>query len=321
MNLVSSYSSAGILPVKLLKKKENCISSNGDIIPIHFQLCPTNVCNLNCSFCSCSNREKKQQLSLAEVKEIIQDFSGLGAKAVTITGGGEPICHPDLPEILRELNSFNIKIGLVTNGLKLAEIKPRLPLLTWCRVSCSDDRDVDALLQVLESVLPGALSVDWAFSYVVTKTPDYEKITKIIQFANKHDFTHVRLVSDLLDLENVFPMEILKMDINNLVDDSKVLYQGRQDYSSGSKNCSISLLKPVIAPDGYLYPCCGVQYALPGVTGVFPKMMRLCHYTEVHEYFKYQVLFDGTKCVKCYYQDYNTTLAKMIADYDHEEFV
>jgi len=55
MNKKDSYTAADAFPIKVLK---NSILQNGKIKPFHIQLYPTNVCNLNCSFCSCANRNR-----------------------------------------------------------------------------------------------------------------------------------------------------------------------------------------------------------------------------------------------------------------------
>jgi len=317
-----SYSSASSLPAKLLKKKEQCVSLSGNIIPIHFQLCPTNVCNLNCSFCSCSKREKGLELSYEKIEKIITDFTQLGSQAVTITGGGEPCCHPDLSRIIQKLTDSGIQSGLVTNGIKLPAILDKINLLTWCRVSVSDDRNIEQLLHILKRIIPLNPSVDWAFSYVITKNFNEDKFAEIIKFANEYKLTHVRAVSDLLDLSNAISMDDVWISLNQRnIPDDLVLYQSRTEYTGGQHQCLISLLKPVIAPDGYMYPCCGVQYALPGVEGIFPIPMRMCSCENIIEYFKKQIPFNGIVCEKCYYSDYNTILSKMIENYDHEVFV
>lgn len=321
MNKSNSYSSAGILPGKLLKMKDFCINPNGSIRPVHFQICPTNKCNLNCSFCSCSDRDKSQELNLFQAIGVIHQLSDLGAKAVTITGGGEPCCYPHLSQLLTSLTLFNIKIGMVTNGLLLHKVQDKLKYLTWCRVSASDYRDIDELLNILSDLVPN-VPIDWAISYVITKDFDIEKFAKVVDFANKYNLTHVRAVSDLMNLEKVPDMTHIKMLLaDREIHDSLVIYQDRQEYTKGDNLCWISLLKPLLAPDGYFYPCCGVQYALPVNQGNFPEKMRMFRHTELNDFYKKQTPFNGSVCKKCYYQGYNTVLQKMIECYNHPEFV
>lgn len=279
------------------------------------------MCNLNCSFCSCSKREKGQQLEISQLVKSVREFAELGTKAVTITGGGEPCCYKNLPDLIQELKELGIQSGMVSNGLLLDSIKHVLPLLTWLRVSVSDDRDIDLLLNVLKRIVPNA-RIDWAFSYVLTANFNFEKLVKVIEFAQLHNFTHIRLVSDLLDLDNLESMGSIKGHLlERGIDDSLILYQDRSEYVAGSKECKISLLKPVLAPDGWIYPCCGVQYALPQSEGLFPKEMRMCNMDEINQYFSQQEVFDGSICAKCYYTSYNDVLNVLTQSYEHHRFV
>lgn len=320
-NKKGSYTAAESLPVKLIKLKEKCVTSSNDIKPIHIQVSPTNKCNLNCSFCSCSNVERGQELEINKLIDTMRQFKKLGARAITITGGGEPCCYPDLPVLLKMLDCLGIKIGLVSNGLLLNKIIDQLKYLTWCRVSASDFRDIDQLISVL-TPLVSTVQIDWAISYVVTKEFDIDKFVKVVEFANKFRLTHVRAVRDLLDLDSP-PMtvniqnELKKRDI----DDSLVVYQDRTASTRGTKSCLVSLLKPFLATDGYFYPCCGVQYAIDGTVGFFPKQMRLCKQADLLNYFNKQNPFDGRVCDVCYYDGYNNLLETMINNYDHEDFV
>ena len=316
----SSYTAASTFPAKLLRYKEECFIDD-KIIPYHLQLCPTNTCNLNCSFCSCSKREKNQELDISTLKSLLLEFKYLGSKAVTITGGGEPCCYKDLPELLNFLDYQGFETGLVSNGILLNKIEELLFTLMWCRISVSDDRNIDQLFSILKPLVEN-IKIDWSFSYVVTSGFNPSKCAKVIRFANEHDFTHVRLVSDLMDLESIPFVAGIKFGFYRAgVDDSLVIYQDRQEYSKGNKKCLISLLKPVIAPDGFIYPCCGVQYALPNSEGIFPEQLRMCSIEEVIPYFTEQKVFDGSICRKCYYENYNTLLNICTSNYDHKRFV
>lgn len=323
MDIKHSYTAANSFPFKFLKRLSRFGGLHGNMIaPLHVQLCPTNKCNLNCSFCSCSDRDKMESIPFDSLKEAMDIFSRLGTEAVTITGGGEPCCYPDLSELLLYLCRLDIRTGMVSNGLLLGSLlDEEINTLTWCRVSASSDRDIDQLLKVLSNTVEYT-DIDWAFSYVVTADFDIEKCIQVIEFADKYYFTHVRLVSDLLNLEAVPEMHDIKDALESRqVNDDLVIYQDRQEYTHGSKQCRISLLKPVIAPDGWVYPCCGAQYAIRDAQGAFPKQMRMCRIEDIEKYLLPQEIFDGSICDRCYYDTYNTTLEYLLKDYDHEAFI
>ena len=320
-NKTISFTAANSIPIKIFKN-EKLVKDLIDkhISPVHVQLIPTNKCNLNCSFCSCRKRNKQDELTLGQVETLCQNLEKVGCKASTVTGGGEPLMHADISLILDSLNNHKIKIGLVTNGLLLNRLsKEDLYKITWCRISCADERNFDKTKEIIKMAVDRGNNVDWAFSYVVGKKFNPVNLNKYIEFANKHNFTHVRVVSDLLDLESVKSMEEIKNNVE--VDDKIVIYQGRKDFDRGQKNCLISLLKPVVGADGYIYPCCGVQYAHQTEDLDNPQSMQMGRMENIKDLYKNQTYFNGLECYRCYYKNYNDILGQMIGNMEHLEFV
>ena len=323
INKTSSYTSANIFPVKLLKSMD-VPDRFGKIQPIHIQLNPTNVCNLSCSFCSCAKRDKKIELKYEYLKGIMQDAALLGCRAVTITGGGEPLLYPKINELIHFLYNLNIQIGLVTNGTMFEKLDSgTLKKITWIRISHTDSRPFDLKYRrYLTGYILDSAMVDWAFSYVISDKPDFDNICQVVNYANTKQFTHIRIVSDLLDLEHVPDMDLIKETLNNAgVPDDLVIYQGRKKFVHGRKKCLISLLKPVIGADGNLYPCCGAQYAKDPPPGDYDETMCMGIAADLYEIYQGQRYFDGSQCVRCYYDDYNSLLEQMIEPIEHEEFI
>lgn len=322
-NKLTSFTAADALPIKVLLdldlQKE--IQDNKRILPIHIQFIPTNKCNLKCKFCSCSKRDSTQEISLDEAKQIITLFKECGTKAVTITGGGDPLMHPHINEIIDFFHENDIKIGLVTNGILFNKIKAEsLNKVTWCRISHDDNRNMNiAYTNLLEKTVTSAPDVDWAFSYVVSEHYNIEEIRKIVSFANIHNFTHVRLVADLFHPEDI-DMSIIKETIN--INDSLVIYQGRKGYLHGAKDCFIGYLKPLIGADKKVYACCGVQYALNTPSYDLPEELCLGNAMDIKNIIdNSKEALDGSKCVKCYYDNYNTLLGSLIQNIEHKEFL
>jgi len=319
----SSYTAASTIPAKLFCNKDLFEGiTNRKIMPVHIQINPTNKCPLNCSFCSCANRNKNIELDYDFLKCLTIDFMLMGTKAVTITGGGDPLAYPYISHYIKFLNDNEIKIGFVTNGVLFKEIDAEFfKYITWCRVSLSDEYNL--LTPKLDRIVKEA-PVDWSFSYVINPTTDINKVAKAIEFANKNKFTHVRLVDDILDEISPSKVQEFKNQIPKLVDDHLVIYQGRKTYTRGHKRCLISLLKPNIGPDGLLYPCCGIQYAkdIPSLD-LNPKDSMDNPSSSITEVWKSQRYYDGSTCKKCYYSDYNNILNIMwdSSNLNHKEFI
>ena len=112
---------------------------------MHFAI--TDICNLNCSFCSNKKREGNE-FSFEEIKNILNTFRILGAKGVELTGG-EPTIHPNINEIINYAKSINYSIGIKSNGVEIKDhlTEEAFKKLTWLRISlnCLDYIPVNKL--------------------------------------------------------------------------------------------------------------------------------------------------------------------------------
>jgi MoaA/NifB/PqqE/SkfB family radical SAM enzyme len=323
INVQSSYTAADTLPIKVLLDNDLLNATrNNKLIPIHIQFIPTNKCNLNCKYCSCANRNKSEEIDFLIAKQIIDKCKKLGTKAVTLTGGGEPLIYPHITDLIDYFHSYDIKIGLTTNGLLLDKIPyTTLSKVTWCRISNDDYRKfTSSYSSMLERVISN-VDIDWAFSHVICNNYNITEIGKIINFANENNFTHVRLVSDLLNLDDI-NFNNIKKEINHLeIEDNKVIYQGRKDFTHG-RACYMPFIKPLIGPDAKIYACCGVQYAFEEATLDLPQELCLGEALNIDDIIeRSNIPLDGNKCHKCYYDNYNILLKSLMQDVKHKEFM
>jgi len=321
---ISSYTAANAIPWKLFHHPWILEQLQGGYVqPTHIQLIPTNRCNLNCSFCSCANRSGGDELSFEQAGDIVGRFSRMGAIAVTITGGGEPLLHERINDIIVLCRMLGLEVGLVSNGLESGRLsESALAALAWVRFSCSDELPLERVEAAIENVVSRGPKVDFAFSYVLTRTFNPDNAARYIEAANRMKFTHMRMVSDLTDLGRVADMGSVRRTIlERGVDDSRVIYQGRKEYTPGAKECWISLLKPVVSADGYLFPCCGAQYAEAEETLDLATSMRMGRSEDIEKIWKDRRPFDGSRCVRCYYAAYNEALEAMLMEIRHTEFI
>jgi organic radical activating enzyme len=256
-----------------------------------------------------------------EIHEMLTYFSDLGMKAITITGGGEPSIHPDIEAIIEACHTLGVKVGIVTNGLKWNRDEENISYIdrttTWMRLSVIDtigrgEKKYDGgILTRMASKLPNvALGVSFTVADEVNVTTAMDILKRANDLPN---VTHVRFVQDILS-PNDETMSRLRDFC--LLENAKAIFQFRSEFTRGTKECLISLLKPVVDATGYVFPCCGVQYASED-TRRMPEAYRMCHWRDFHR----TEHFDGSKCIKCYYTDYNSALIQLLSKLDHEEFV
>jgi radical SAM protein with 4Fe4S-binding SPASM domain len=79
------------------------------------------ACNFRCAYCYLADRTAgADELSRAEIKEVILQAKELGARKIIILGG-EPSIYPHLVEMLRYLGSLGLQIEIFTNGTGVTE--------------------------------------------------------------------------------------------------------------------------------------------------------------------------------------------------------
>jgi len=104
--------------------------------PLLAHLIPIRRCNLSCTYCNEYDDFSKPvptELMLRRVDKLAE----LGTSVVTISGG-EPLLHPDLDDIIRQMVKRRIVSGLITNGYLLtADRIQRLNRagLEWLQIS------------------------------------------------------------------------------------------------------------------------------------------------------------------------------------------
>ena len=84
----------------------------------------TNVCNLDCSFCHKTSREKKL-MSIDEFNLILNKIEGK-AKYLFFHLMGEPTLHPSLPLFIKEAKKRGFRPAVTTNGSTLDRVKEAL---------------------------------------------------------------------------------------------------------------------------------------------------------------------------------------------------
>ena len=187
-----------------------------------------------------------------------------------------------------------------------------------CRLSASDE------YQTPKSILEKLKlhTIDWAFSYIVSEKTDINKLIEIINFANDNDnFTHIRLVNDIIN-HNDNAFGYIKKNLDGLgINQSKLIYQETEEFKHGTKRCLSSLLTPVISPDGAMMPCCGITYATFPPALDWPKELSMG--TDIEEIYKNQIYFNGSICKKCYQYARNDMLNMLweLKKINHKEFI
>lgn len=149
----NEYSDDKILayPDKLLSFREGKITA-----PIYVRIKPTNRCNHDCWWCIYAHDYRKEgersgkhlstgmhdQITLSDsiplwkLEEALDDLYLMQTKAVTFSGGGEPLFYPGIVQAMRKVIGLRLRLSIITNGQALnGERAEVLCNADWVRVS------------------------------------------------------------------------------------------------------------------------------------------------------------------------------------------
>lgn len=84
----------------------------------------TNLCNLSCSFCSKSKR-KPQSLTRESFQYILKEIKPF-TDYIYLHVKGEPLLHPELPDLLDIACTHGFKVHISTNGVFINKVKDAL---------------------------------------------------------------------------------------------------------------------------------------------------------------------------------------------------
>lgn len=103
--------------------------------PVLVTIDPTNKCDLNCTWCNAKTvRESGASISTAMLEKIANFLADWEVKAVCIAGGGEPLLHEGLDDLVTTLLWRDIRVGLVTNGIGITKHRATITF-DWIGVS------------------------------------------------------------------------------------------------------------------------------------------------------------------------------------------
>lgn len=113
----------------------------------------TNICNLNCSFCSKDNR-KKEEITLDKMDHLLKKINDY-TDYVYLHVKGEPLLHSKLKEILDLCYKYNKKVNITTNGTLLYEKKAILnhPAIRQINLSLHSENQKENYLEEIFEVV------------------------------------------------------------------------------------------------------------------------------------------------------------------------
>ena len=106
--------------------------------PYHVEIHPADRCNIDCFFCSTAAIRGTDELPLDRFLTLFTELRDLGTRAVRFSGGGEPLFHRKIKDVLRAIAASGIPIeNLTTNAVLLDEVTAGLLVQACDQVTVS----------------------------------------------------------------------------------------------------------------------------------------------------------------------------------------
>ncbi|MBX2883433.1 MAG: radical SAM protein [Granulosicoccus sp.] len=117
--------------------------------PLVVELDTTEACDLACPGCISQDiMVTNNRFSNDRLMSIAEELNHSGVKAVILIGGGEPLAHPAVGQLIEYFGQNDIHVGITTNGTFIRKHwKPISEYASWTRVSV--DAATDEMFNIL----------------------------------------------------------------------------------------------------------------------------------------------------------------------------
>ena len=308
----------------------------GEVLaPLYVRIKPINICNHGCFFCVYStgfrvkdggeeehiisgmheDMKEDDVIPTEKMMEILYDLHRIGTKAVTYSGGGEPLMHPDIVPIMRRTLELELDLSIITNGQNLAKERAQvLSKAKWVRVSMdyTDGAEMKRFRNVPEKSFDSVIKNINNFAAIKDKTCDlgvnyivhrnnYKNLWGFSQLLKEAGVENVRYspmyVPDFYDYHKEIADEVNEQlakiqtitSENFSVNSTYNITPGSSHSSVRSyKRCYIMQTVPVIGADLNVYACHNKAYDSTGCIGSIngKRFLDLWFSKETKEYFE-----------------------------------
>jgi len=271
--------------------------------PVHVRIKPINHCNHSCWYCAYradqlqlgEGMDLKDRLPNDKMTELIDDLIDMGVKAVTFSGGGEPLLYKPLPGAVVKLAAAGIRVAALTNGsnLKGRVAEVMADHATWVRVSL--DAWDDASYAKSRGIAEGAFSQVMAnmrnfiarqskcvlgVSFIVSKDNVdhlYDACLGLKDIGVNHVKLSAAVVSNDVHENNVYHRSFGEIAADQIgramelsTDDFKVLnhyHETEERFDKDYDFCPFLQFLTVIGADCSVYTCQDKAYNASGLMG------------------------------------------------------
>lgn len=324
--------------------------------PLYVRVKPTNVCNHRCFYCSydpslgyilSEGFHRNDFIPGEKMLEVLDDFRDMRVRAVTFSGGGEPLCYPYIENAMKRTLDNGIDLSIITNGQLLEGRRSELlRQAKWVRISANaSDAETFEKIRRKPQRMFYQLSDNMA-EFARTKNPEcelgalvvinavnYNRVYDITKFFKELGLDNVRFLPAWIpddffgyhsSLRPVVVEQIKKAQAE-LQDDRFRIYDDYEEHFKFAGveertygRCFMIEVQPVIAADCGVYACQDKTYTQSGFLGSIKdtSFRRLWESEELQKRIRE---FDPKTscCHHCSKDNRNISIGQIITDLDH----
>lgn len=148
------------------------------MFPWVVELDPTTACNLACPDCISGTLLGQGGFASERLIGIATELIQARVKAVVLIGGGEPLMHPAIENVIQILGEAGVHIGITTNGLFLTKYKETISkYVSWTRISV--DAGTDDLYKIVRPDHQGRSRLKEVFENIKDLVSTKPRLTKV----------------------------------------------------------------------------------------------------------------------------------------------
>ena len=284
--------------------------------PITVDLNPSGYCNGGCRFCTQVNMPRVN-IDYDLACKGLRMYKEAGAVGLELTGGGEPLMHPRINELISYAESVGYAIGMITNGTLIDE---RLRIdamqkLTWLRVSLNPIYHKGLSFPVKPIV---HYDGTYGANFVWEEGMNEDTLKWVFDAVKNGGFEYVKITPDVLSNEAGNMITWLEEKLRNT--DYPVFAGGRTIMNTNTipTDCFAGYLKPHINQDGKIYRCSCASWELKK----YPKYAMIADLNDKN--FEVPIIYDNfntSQCTVCHYEDLNNLIKMLLSEPKHQEFI
>ncbi len=253
-----------------------------------FQIELTSRCNERCVHCYIPHELKNTRIQPELYTSVLMQLKDMGTLNISLSGG-EPMCHPQFKDFLRQAKEYDFYVNVLTNltllddetvdimkNLRLSSVQVSLYSMNpevhdaITLLPGSFEKTKRAILQLVENDIPLQIScptmklnkddygdvLRWAHEHKIRAVTDYIMMARydhtIDNLDNRLSLKEVgTVINDILADDIDYQRELLQPDF-----EEKVL---NLSYEPDGIVCGVGVASACMVANGNVYPCAGWQ--------------------------------------------------------------